>query len=233
MDEVIIPLKSAQRTRAHRRRMIVELYQRFQDVVPAAMLFASGVSLLRQDPGAIARMIAVAEIVSAAVLVALVGREIRKTPAEWRHPHGTPAHGHQESSIGWVEIATSVMLAVEVWAHWHETGHIRRPTVLMSVTTFVLGCLRGRLDRRKARAHALGMSDKGIWIKAGRRNPFRAFHADWEDIAAIEVSSSAARIVRKSGGSREIDLKTLENGDEVREAIAAAAVRLRTRAEQT
>ena len=41
-----------------------------------------------------------------------------------------------------------VMLGVEVWAHWYESGHIKRPMVVIAVVMFAVGLLHGSIAAR-------------------------------------------------------------------------------------
>ena len=91
------------------------------------------------------------------------------------------------------------MLGVEVWAHWYESGHIKRPTVVMAVGIFVVGLLHGKIAARAGRRQALRIDDAGLAI-GGR--PFQNFTATWDELAAVDIEPERARLVRKDGKVR-------------------------------
>ena len=90
----------------------------------------------------------------------------------------------------------AAMLFVEVWAHWHESGHVKRPTVVLAVGMLVLGLLHGRIAGAANRRRGLWVDDAGIRVSP---RPFRRFRATWSELAAIDLTPREARIVRRDG----------------------------------
>ncbi len=103
--------------------------------------------------------------------------------------------------------------------HHHETGHWRRPTLLLAVITLVIGLLHGKLLDRAQQRMGLRVSDTGIRFGATR---FRRFQATWDQIAGIRFSESRAVIALKHGPERVLDLADLNNGAQVREVLEGA-----------
>jgi hypothetical protein len=209
MTDVVIELQSRRRDRA-------ALVQKIQHVAPAVAVLFAGLQTLRSGGDGVGGVIAVAEIVTGALIVGAFARNLRA----WRRgaharPHGPHAHG-----VDWVDLFVSAMLAVEVWEHWHTTGHIRRPTVLLSAATLILGLLHGRFMAAAQRRSALRITDAGVRVGFSK---LRSFSASWPEIAGIDVSDTRARVVLKSGRTRDINLSDLHNAAEVSAAIRAAA----------
>jgi hypothetical protein len=214
MPDVSIELQSRRKDRA-------ELVQKVQHVVPAVVLLFAGLQSLAAGVAGIERAIAAVEIVTCVLIVGAFARRVRAM----RQGTHVRSHGARGHGVDWIDIFVSAMLAVEVWEHWHATGHIRRPTVLLSATMLVLGLGHGRLQASLLRRSALRITDAGIKI-GSRLRWLRAFSASWSEIARIDLSDTSVRIVLKSGRMRRINLADLRNADEVRDAIRAAARRL-------
>jgi hypothetical protein len=212
MPDVSIELQSRRKDRA-------EAVQKLQHVVPAVALLLAGLQSLLAGAEGIELAIAAAEVVTAVLIVGSFARKLRAMRAPPRGPsHHPHAHG-----VDWIDIFVSAMLAVEVWEHWHATGHIRRPTVLLSATMLAMGLLHGRIMAAAARRSALRVTDAGVKIGFSR---FRSFSASWPEIARIDVSDASASVVLTSGRTRQINLADLRNAAAVREALKAAARRL-------
>ena len=115
------------------------------------------------------------------------------------------------------------MLAVEVWAHWHETGHIKRPTVFLATAMVVIGLLHGRIVAFAQGRRGLWIDDDGI--RVGPR-PFRHFTTTWAELAAIDLAPREARLVRRDGTTCVLELHDLRNAADVRAALEGARLRL-------
>jgi hypothetical protein len=141
-----------------------------------------------------------------------------------------PAHGGAEHAAGhgidWVDLFLGAMLAVEVWAHWHESGHVKRPTVLLAVAMVVIGLLHGRIAAFGARRNALRIDDTGVDVGG---KPFRRFKASWDQLEAAEIDTEQARLVRRDGKTRTIDLRDLRNAADVRAALEGVHLRIAPR----
>ena len=96
------------------------------------------------------------------------------------------------------------MLGIEVWAHWYESGHIKRPTVVMAVGIFAVGLLHGKIARA---ADVAGAQNRRRRVAVGGP-PFQNFTATWDELAAVEIEPSEARLVRKDGKARTFNFRT-------------------------
>jgi hypothetical protein len=210
MADVVIELQSRRKDRA-------ALVQKLQHVVAAVALLFAGLQTLMAGEAGVGRAIAAAEIVTAALIVGAFARKVRAL----RHDAHAQPQGHAHG-VDWVDLFVSAMLAVEVWEHWHATGHIRRPTVLLSATMLAFGLLHGRIMAAAQRRSALRITDAGVKVRFSK---LRSFSASWPEIAGIDVSDTRARVVLKSGRTREINLSDLHNAAEVRAAFRAAVPR--------
>ena len=71
-----------------------------------------------------------------------------------------------------------LMLSVEAWSHWYETGRVQRPTLLLALTMVALGLLHGRMATAGRRRRVVRIGSDGVWI--GERF-FRRFAATWRN----------------------------------------------------
>jgi hypothetical protein len=212
VPEQLVPIRS-------RKREFAQLMQKLQHVVPAAPLLFQGVSRLQREPHGWSLLLAVAEVGISVLVVGTFVRQLRSSRSRAEDDHGH----HGGHGVDWIDLAIGVMLGIEVWAHWYETGHIKRPIVLMAVGIFVIGLLHGRIAARAGRRLALKIDDAGVAI-GGR--PFQNFKATWNELADVEIDPHRARLVRRDGKTRDINLRDLRNGAEVRAALEGIRLRL-------
>ncbi len=211
MPEQLVPIRS-------RKREFAQVMQKLQHVVPAAPLLFQGISRLQHEPHGWSLLLAVAEVgISVLVLGAFV-RQLRSTRSRAEDDHGHHGHG-----VDWIDVAIGVMLGIEVWAHWYETGHVKRPIVLIAVGIFAIGLLHGRIAARAGRRLALKIDDAGVAI-GGR--PFQNFRATWNELADVEIDPQRALLIRRDGKTREINLQDLRNAADVRAALEGIRLRL-------
>jgi hypothetical protein len=212
VSERLVPVLS-------RRREFAQVMQKLQHVVPALPLLFHGVTRLQHDPDGWSLPLAIAEVGISVVVIGAFVRQLRSTRTQVEDEHGH----HAPHGVDWIDLAIAVMLGIEVWAHWHETGHIKRPTVVMAVGIFVIGLLHGKIAARAGRRLALKIDDTGVAI-GGR--PFQNFTATWDELAAVEIEPQRARLVRKDGKVREFDFGDIRNAADVREALQGVHLRL-------
>lgn len=213
MAEQLVPILS-------RRRDLGQVLQKLQHVVPAGALLFQGVSRLQHDRHGWSLLLAVAEIV---VSVLVVGAFLRQVHAA-RSTHGVDHHGtHASHGVDWVDLLIAVMLGVEVWAHWYESGHIKRPTVVMAIGIFIVALMHGRIAAGARKRRSLKIDDAGVSVGG---KPFRTFTATWDQLAAVEIEPLRARLIRKDGKAREFDFGDLRNAAAVREALQGVQLRL-------
>jgi len=190
------------------------MIQKAQHVLPSPVLMRDG--WLRLSAGASGQglLLASAEIATAALVIGSFLIAARRAFTR-------TADDHAHHRVDWVDVFLGLMLAVEVFVHYQETGHIQRPTVLLSATMVVFGLMHGRMMQRARRHHMLRVDDGGV--TAGAKF-FRTFSARWKEIADISVGDSDARIRTRDGREQRFNLKNLTKAAEVRDALLAARV---------
>ena len=216
-----------------KRREYAQLLQQLQHVVPALPLLMQGLTRLTHEGHFWSLVLGAAEVgISAVVLVAFIrtlrGR-LRSSNSEGHGDgdasgHGAhAAHAAHAHGVDWVDIFLGAMLGIEVWAHWFESGHIKRPTVLLALVMVAVGLLHGKIAALGNRRRALRIGDQGISIgnKFGAR-----FRLNWDEIASIDITDRTASIAGVKGRSKKINLADLKNAAEVRSALLAARARL-------
>ena len=212
MSELAIPLTS-------KRRDVGLILQKLQHVLPSLALLFQGIERLGHEAHAWSRLLGVAEVATSALVIGAFVRLVRATRQGRHADHPAAAH----HGVDWVDVFIGAMLAVEVWAHWQETGHIKRPTVLVAVGMLVIGLLHGRIAGWAGLRRGLWVTEEGI--RASRR-PFSHFRATWAELAAIEIEPRQARLVRRDGQAYTFDLADLRNAADVRQALEGARLRL-------
>jgi hypothetical protein len=211
VPELAIPFES-------RRRRGALLLQKIQHVVPAFPLLGHGLERLRHQAQGASLALGIGEVVTSALVLGAFARHLRSMRAGNRHGEGAAHHG-----VDWVDLCLGAMLAIEVWAHWHETGRVKGPTVLLAVVMLVLGLLHGRIAARDGRRRALTVDDTGVTISL---RPFSRFTVAWDQLAAVDLDDHEARVVRKDGRVKKIDFRDLRNAADVRAALESVRLRL-------
>lgn len=208
---MIVPLRSKRRERA-------QLAQKFQHLGPAIVLFGSGFQLLRQEPHGAALGIAGMEIVSSVLLLATMGRAVRSA----FRPVDAAASPHAHHGVAWIEIFTAAVLLAEAWEHYHATGRIKRPTVLLALMLLVVGWLHPKIAARAQRRRTLRVEDDALYVGT----KFGSIRANWDQVSSIDVGERYGTITLKNGRKRKLDFQDLEGSTHVRAALAAAQQRL-------
>ena len=202
----------ALRSKRHRRALAV---QKLNHAVPALGLLFAGMQSIRDGEHGFAFWLAIAEVVTSGVLIVLTARTLRAARRPHQETHAHPPH----HGVDWVDIAAGFMLCVEALERWHLKHHIARPVILSAITTFALGLSHGRMEQGFLKRRVLRTDDEGIYV-GGR--PFRAFRAKWDDVVSIDIGPRFAKITRRDGRIRKLDLPDIERGDEVRAALLHA-----------
>lgn len=206
--DIVVPLHS-------RRRKRGLLAQKLQHVIAATGLFFSGMQSLSAGAEGLERMLAVAGVLTAGLLIVAFAREV---------PGATRPHGeHRAHGVDWMDIFAAGVLFAEAAEKWHLRGHIWRPETLAGLATLGVGLFHGRLAARKERRRSLRLTSAGVVV--GRRF-FGAFRAGWDEIATIAMTEREATIRTRDGRQRRLDLADLENASAVRAALAEAQTRL-------
>jgi hypothetical protein len=161
--------------------------------------------------------LAAAEVTVSVLVLVFFASAVRQHRAA-----GTQAHASHR--VDWLDIVLAVMFAIEAAAHRQETGHLPRPTVLLSVLMLGLGVFHAPFERFAERHRSLSVDDHGLRV-GGRF--FRKFNAAWSDITAIDIDDAVAHVTTRAGRARRLDLADLSNGAEVRAALTEARRRWR------
>jgi hypothetical protein len=202
-----------------RRRAKVQLVQKLEHSVPSAVLLADGFRRFVAEPTPLSIGLAVAEVVTS-VLV------LRAFALAVRHAFKHQAAGHAHHGPDWLDIFLGVMVLTEVFVHYHETGHITRPKVLLAVTLVFLGVLHGRQESFINRRRSLTIDDDGLRVRVRLTNRLKA---SWDDIDRIEVGSRYFTVATSTGRKLSIDGDDLMNAPAVRAAMEQARDHLQAR----
>ena len=179
------------------------------------MVLGDGLTHLQHDPQGISLVLGMAEILSSLLVIGTVVRGVRRV---LRHTaHAAPADAHH--GIDWIDISLGAMLSVEVYAKYHENGHLARPTILLAATMFVIGFSHGRIAAWGSRQRELRISDAGISVP-GRF--FTRTTLRWEDVAEIAIGPDKARVIGTDGRDRVIEIADAIDREAVRAAISTA-----------
>src|SRR5262249_9014700 len=132
----------------------------------------------------------------------------------------------QTHGVDWFDVFLSGMLVTEVLTHHYETGHWRRPTILMAVLMLALGLMHGKIAAWGARKRALRITSDTLSI--GHRFWFLpGFSVKWADVTRVDVADAAAVVVTRDGRERRIALDEMRNPGPVADALRTAATQQR------
>jgi hypothetical protein len=208
--DLIVPLISRRRERG-------QFAQKFQHGVPAVFLLFNGLRRLFEEPHGWSLAVGAAEVIVSVVVVGAFSRGLR---ALRQDTHQSPSTHHGPD---WIDVFLGVLVAIEAWAHWHETGHVKRPMLFLAITLVVVGLNHGRLTAFIRRRRALRVSDTGISLPL---RFFRRFEGTWAELVSMDVGPRIARIVRRDGREHSLNLDDLKNATEVRAALERGRQRL-------
>jgi hypothetical protein len=196
----------------------MQLFQKLQHALPAPVLFGDGLHRLTEHDALWSAVLGGAEVAtSAAVIVALL-RAVRQLRTRVSHA----PHAH---SVDWIDIFLGVMVLVEATVHYHETGRLQRPTILLGAGMLVLGLTHGRLFDLAKRRRELRITDDGISVS---QRFFRRFAVRWPEIAEIHVSAASAYVIARDGREHRFNFDDLTSPADVRHALSAAQSRWQT-----
>lgn len=214
LTDITVPLVS-------RRRERVQLLQKVQHGVPAVVVFYEGLQRIFTGAGDASRWVGTAEAFAGMLVLGALARAIGRL--KWGAGHTPPRQRVHLHQVDWVDIGLAALLLTEVGVHYYDTGHWRRPTMLLAVVTLAVGVLHGRMTAFAAKRRALRITDDGITIGGKLLSQFTA---RWSEIARIELADKSAALVLKDGRSQLFDLVDLRHGNDVTRALTRARVRL-------
>jgi hypothetical protein len=217
---IVLPVKL-------RRVQRLELVRSALEHGPAALtLLGAGLAGVRRSGGD--RLLGVVEVAACAWLLVMLLREARHVlagddPHAPLLPMADDALPRELEGVDWTGVASSTLIAVEVWHRWAATGHVVRPFVLSAAFTLAMAVGGRRLIARRVRPRLgrrtphLALSAEGIEYRGSRR---RRFDAAWADVAAADCTADAIHLRLRDG--RDF---TLRARDHVQGAALVAAVR--------
>jgi len=195
-----------------------QFLQKLQHAVPSVVVLGDGLAHVQHDPHGLSLALGVAEIVASLLVIGTVVRGLRRLLKQ--APQTASAHARH--GIDWIDISLGAMLSVEVYARYHENGHLARPTILLAATMFIIGFSHGRIAAWGSRRRELRVTDEGISVP-GRF--FSRATLPWEDVAEIAIGPEKARVIPITGRDRVIDIGDALDREAVRAAMAAAKAR--------
>jgi hypothetical protein len=199
-----------------KRQALATWWQKLQHAIGGAPLLVAGMHALR-DPVLGHRVLAVAEIIVAVVLLVTLVRELR-AEVRTRRNSNEAAHAHHGHGPDWFDVAAGVLLILEAW-HLSQRGgkaFYLRPYFLLGMVTLLLGVFHGPYSDLILRRRYLRLDDSGVH---GRLSRFRRISAPWQDVRGIRVDAREA-VIETTSRSFTISLKRYQNAGAIREALA-------------
>jgi len=215
-----------------RRQQKAQLAQKVQHAVPSFVLLGDGWARITGGEDGQGLLLGAVEVIAAGLVIGTVARGVIRirsgTPKGLPPPteggaEGLPAEAHRAKAghgVDWIDICIGGMLIVEAYMHYHETGRIKGPTLLLAAVMSGLGLFHGRMTAFAHKRRSMHVSADGISIPG--RLPFMRITLPWADVAGVEIDGDTARIVANDGRSRLVDCTDAIDRDAVRQAILAA-----------
>jgi len=200
----------------YRRSQRALFVQKIQHAVPSFVVFNDGLEHLSHDPRLVDFLLGGFEVV-ASVLV--MGSVIRGFLQLRRHTSKAHADAHHHHGVDWIDISLGVMLAVEAYSKYHASGHLPRPTMLLSAVMFTVGIVHGRLAAWGDRRRELRVGPEGISLSYRK---FARMTLTWDQVASIESDDRYAKVTAIDGRSHRIDMQDVFHPKAVRDALMNA-----------
>jgi hypothetical protein len=201
-----------------KRRRLGQWWQKLQHAVGGVPLLIAGVHRLR-SPGGEGDLLAIAEIVVAAVLLLLLARDLRSGVAKLRAPAPATPHLHADAHSGpdWFDVVAGALLILEAIHSAHPGGKpfYERPAFLLGVVTGIIGLLHGKLVALSWKRREIHLDDYGVRARTSR---FSGFSVAWTDVRDLRITDSAI-IVDTASGAHTIALRRYRNAAEIRAAF--------------
>jgi hypothetical protein len=225
---LVFPLR-----RASVRR--VQLLQALGEHGPIALaLLGAGVATLRSGAGGGARLLAVAELAAALWQIVTFAREMRETVHIERARRAVargavavePVAVPHLKGIVWPDLVAGVLLAVDAWHRYDQTGRLVRPQLVLATFMVLVAFVRGRF----VGPLRLVVSADGLDY---RPRPWRRVVMAWTDIASLELSATELRATSHDGRALHVPAARFDGGAamlaEVRRALPRLAPALASR----
>jgi hypothetical protein len=207
-----VPIISRQRAR-------MLLLQKLEHALPSAVLLADGLRRFVAEPTPLSIGLGVAEVATSALVLRAFVQAARSA-----FKHDAAAHAHYGPD--WLDIFLSGMVLTEVAVHYHETGHVTRPKVLLAFALLFLGLDHGRQQGFIRRRRSLTIDDEGLRIRVRLTKRLKA---SWDEIDRIDLGPRYLTIATRTGRELKIDANDLINAQDVRAAMEQARDHLQAR----
>ncbi|MDB4910848.1 MAG: hypothetical protein JWO39_1671 [Gemmatimonadetes bacterium] len=198
-----------------KRKRLGALWQKLQHAIVGVPLLIAGVHRLRM-PGGGGDLLAITEIVVAAVLLVLLARDLRAEAALQlrREP---PIASHADGGPEWIDVVAGALLIIEAVHAAREGGKplFERATFFLGVTTAAIGLLHGRIAQLSWKRREIHIDEHGVRVRTSR---LRDFDASWADIRDIRFSGTSISIETVTT-SQTITLGRYRNANEIRAAF--------------
>jgi hypothetical protein len=199
----------------YRRSERGQFAQKLQHAIPSVVVLTDGISHLSHDPHGVALVLGAVEVGAALAVIVSVARGLRKLAK--RTASADPHHAHH--GVDWIDIFIGVMLGVEAYAKYHETHHLPRPTVLLSIAMITLGILHPRIAAWGIKQRRLVVTPEHISIP---KRPFSRVTLPWADVKSIDVDTRYATVKAAGGRTHRFDLDDMVYAEAVRDALMKA-----------
>jgi hypothetical protein len=202
-----------------KRKRLGMWWQKMQHAVGGVPLLMAGVARL-QAPGGGGDLLAIAEIVVAAVLLVLLARDLRSEAVTTfrAREHGAPrTHGHVHEGPDWFDIVAGALLIIEAGHAVHPGGKpiYAHPNFLLGIATATIGLLHANIARLSWKRREIRLDDDGIRARLSR---FRSFSIPWSDVRGIRIDPTSIA-VDTATRSHTIPLRRYRNAGEIRAAF--------------
>jgi hypothetical protein len=200
-----------------KRRRWGLLWQKLQHAVGGVPLLIAGVHRL-QAPGGGGNLLALAEIIVAAVLLVLLARDLRAEAAiHLRRSPPAASHVHVHRGPDWIDVVAGALLIIEA-AHSVTPGGkplYAHATFVLGVATAAIGLLHGKIAQLSWKRREIRLDENGVCARTSR---LRLFHAVWADVRDIRITDKSISIETETG-SQTIALRRYRNANEIRAAF--------------
>lgn len=190
--------------------------QKLQHAIPSIVVLGDGLEHLSQEPRLADLALGGFEVV-ASVLV--MGSVLRGFLQMRQHTSKAHADEHHQHGVDWIDISLGVMLLVESYSKYHASGHVPRPTLVLSAAMFAIGALHGRLAAWGDRRREMRVGADGISVP---RRKFQRMTLPWDQVASIESDDRWAVVTATDGRSGRIDMQDVFHPKAVRDALMQA-----------
>jgi hypothetical protein len=195
-------------------------WQKLQHALGGVPLLIAGVHRLR-TPGGAGDLLAIAEIVVAAVLLVLLARDLRSEAATLRAPAPDAPHAHAaphaHGGPDWFDVAAGALLILEAVHSVHPGGKpfYARPAFLLGILTGLVGLFHAQLARLSWKRREIHLDESGVRARLSR---FRHFEVAWTEVRDIRIGDNAI-VLDTATESYKIPLRRYRNAAEVRAAF--------------